>query len=83
MFYFQLYEKIESINNGPFSETSYFTETKKSLVTNYLIYLKNELKPSERRIINNQIMSIIKADGIIHENERWIWNSIKSTWTDL
>ena len=36
-----------------------------------------------RRIMYEQIMGIIKADNIIHDNEKWIRNELRHIWNDL
>ena len=65
-----------------FDEESLSPATKAS-ITNCATFLKNSEYVGLRRIMYEQIMGIIKADNIIHENEKWIRNELRNIWNDL
>lgn len=57
--------------------------TTNKLVTESLLYLKKYSGVSKRKIINDQIQSLIKSDGYIDKNEEWLIQKIKQYWTDI
>ena len=59
------------------------SEEEQVLLSNSITYLKENEKPNIRKIMYNQIMSILKADSKIHENERWLFNKLKEIWFDI
>lgn len=68
---------------GIFDEEEPLTLGTKASITNCAKFLKDSEYVGLRRIMYEQIMGIIKADNVIHENEKWIRNELRSIWDDL
>ena len=68
---------------GIFDEEEPLTLNTKTSITNCAKFLKNTEYVGLRRIMYEQIMGIIKADNIVHDNEKWIRNELRHIWNDL
>ena len=68
---------------GIFDEEEPLTLNTKTSITNCAKFLKNTEYVGLRRIMYEQIMGIIKADNIVHDNEKWIRNELRNIWNDL
>jgi hypothetical protein len=68
---------------GIFDEEEPLTLGAKTSITNCAKFLKDSEYVGLRRIMYEQIMGIIKADNIIHENEKWIRNELRNIWDDI
>ncbi len=62
-----------------FKKTTEFSSIEEKSVMNCLDFL-NDSSPSTKKLIYQQIVSLIKADGHVHKNERWIWYHMKQKW---
>ncbi|WP_412463329.1 hypothetical protein [Halobacteriovorax sp. RT-2-6] len=65
-----------------FDNNDYFTDEVKSTVLSCIEFLKDSEYKGLRQIMYQQIMGLIKADGQIHENERWIRERMREIWND-
>lgn len=59
------------------------SEAEKEILMKSIKYLKENERQNIRKIMYDQILTIIKADSKIHEKERWLCNQIKKIWTDI
>ncbi len=72
----QITDLFKSIQTG-------LSEPEKEILLKSIRYLKENEQQNVRKIMYEQILTIIKADSKIHENERWLCDQIKEIWCDI
>lgn len=46
-------------------------------------FLRETSSTAMRTIMARQVVALIRADGVIHPSERWLWNMLRDVWDDV